>query len=199
MRIFKILNHEGGDARPPHTNKLEDSDQALKYELTKIYELFEAGGKENFRQALALSRKLIKDPNYPKKQGPYFVEGRSLIGLGDYKAAAESFSKSINIKFDDTEAYRHRACALARYSAEIPKDNQNEKRRLLARAIGDLYKAIEWEGDDNAKSKSKSYRMLAFIYKMLNEFDAAVEAINKAINLNPGNEQLIHDRFTIIN
>ncbi len=146
----------------------------------------------------------------------YFSNGSAKFQLQDYKGAVNDFSKAIELKADYKEAYYSRAICysnLAKYKKSLDDFNEvieldpeykeaynnrafyvKEKTGDYMGAIEDYNKFIELNKDNN---NAFAYSNRGHAKYMLNQFDEAMEDIEKSISLDSTNSFVYKNRALI--
>jgi len=162
-----VIYYDHGNKTPAETHfrkaiSLNPKDEQSRIHLAQLYQ--ESNQSE---KTVPLYRELIVIN--PKEFQYHFLLGNVLAELKKFTEARESFEKALELSPDSVEAKRSLA-------------------RVVLSGNGDPRKAVEWmESVVSAEPTAENYDLLSRSYYSINEVEKSLDALHKAIELDPQN------------
>ncbi|AAK42821.1 tetratricopeptide repeat protein [Saccharolobus solfataricus] len=144
--------------------------------MSEILELINRG---KYNEAL----KRIKEEIEQKKDDPelYYLMGLVYFKIGKYRRAIDNLRKAIRLKKDEAKYH----CLLG-YSLYMEGYNISDE-KLIRRALKELQLSLEMDKDLPNKEKKYYYYMANILYE-LEDYEKALEKVNKALEIDDSSE-----------
>jgi len=171
--------------------RLDPTNAAYHTNLRYVYSAFgnELLAKSKFREALAQYDAAFHEsdmiPN-PEKAGYYSSQASAYQGLNDWEHAIEACRKALEIDPDNVNVARQLTYI---HNAE---GNEYVSKGEFRKAIEKYEEALNEPAESLPLDTAVYYSNLASAYQDLHEWQSAIEALQKAIELDPNNAAYMH-------